>query len=178
MSHNLTIIFYFFLQYPFCKNYIYFLNFIYFFQNIFVNGIPSVDRDVMRGAHGILGRNDLFMCFFAAILRAQINQFPIFWSSHFIHTLFVFVYKLQQYYTRSNEHYMCCWKTRYRWDKMGFRWCQYHAPPTFGSLIILKTCPMFNFMRFIVSTLPILFAPDCKHLLIISSIYEGEYIYI
>ena len=60
----------------------------------------------------------------------------------------------------------------------GFSMMSISCSPDLWKFNILKTCPMSNFMRFIVSTLSILFAPDCKHLLIISSIYEGDtYIY-
>ena len=47
-------IFYFFLQNTLRENY--FLTNFKFLTKFFVNGVPIVDRDLMQGVHGILGR--------------------------------------------------------------------------------------------------------------------------
>ena len=76
------------------------------------------------------------------------RRFKIYFGAHILFTLFSclfnLLYKLQPYYThsiyRSNRHYMCCWKTRYKCENMGcFDDVNIMLPPTFfGSLIYLK----------------------------------------
>ena len=54
MSRNLTTKYYFFIENTLCKNTFYVLKI--FCPKFSFNGVPSVDRDVMQGAHGIPGR--------------------------------------------------------------------------------------------------------------------------